>query len=312
LSPIRRRLIGDKDWRKRAVKFALHLSNIVYPDAAGAAQLGKWAEAAGFDTILAIDHVVLPENYTTRYPYSATGEMPAAATEPYPDPLIWLAFLAAATTRIKLLTGVIILPQREPVALAKQVATLDVMSGGRMELGIGVGWLREEFEALGVPFERRGKRADEYIGAMRALWAPGTAQYAGEFVKFPPVHCYPKPAAGAVPIIVGGHSDAAARRAGRLGNGFFPSIGAQFDVTPLFDIVRRAAEAAGRDPASVEMITGCPEALPGSGKDAIAAVEARIARGIGRVVVPLTAFLPNVEEGLARFGESVIKPFAGR
>ncbi|MFC7539665.1 LLM class flavin-dependent oxidoreductase [Siccirubricoccus deserti] len=97
--------------------------------------------------------------------------------------MIWLAFLAATTARIRLLTGVIILPQREPVALAKQVATLDAMSGGRLELGIGVGWLREEFEALGVPFERRGKRADEYIGAMRALWAPGTAQYAGEFVN---------------------------------------------------------------------------------------------------------------------------------
>jgi probable F420-dependent oxidoreductase len=312
LSPIRRRLVGDKEWRKRAVKFALHLSSIVYPDAAGAARLGQWAEAAGFDTVLAIDHVVLPENFTTRYPYSATGQMPAGPTEPYPDPLIWLAFLAATTSRIKLLTGVIILPQREPVALAKQVATLDVMSGGRLELGIGVGWLREEFEALGVPFERRGKRADEYIGAMRALWAPGTAQYAGEFVKFPPVHCYPKPAAGKVPIIVGGHSEAAARRAGRLGDGFFPSIGAQVDVTPLFDVARRAAEAAGRDPAAVEMITGCPEALPGSGKDAITAVEARIARGIGRVVLPLTAFLPNVEEGLARFGEEVIRPFAGR
>jgi len=292
------------------VKFTLHFGSLVFPDAAGAARLGRLAEAAGFDSVIAIDHVVLPAEYATRYPYSADGRMPAAATEPYPDPLIWLSFLAAATTRLRLLTGVVILPQREPLALAKQVATLDAMSGGRFELGIGVGWLKEEFEAIGVPFERRGKRSDEYIAAMRALWAPGTASYAGEFVNFPAVHSNPKPAQARLPIIVGGHSEAAARRAGRLGDGFFPSIGAQVDVVPLFDVARRAAEAAKRDPTTIEMITGCPEALPNSGKDPIAAVEARIARGIGRVVLPLPAFMPNLEESLAKFGETVIRPFA--
>ena len=149
------------------MKFALHFASLNFPDGAGAARIARAAEAAGFDSVLAIDHVVLPQHYESVYPYSANGRMPAANTAPYVDPLIWMAFAAAATTKIKLMSGVIILPQREPLALAKQVATLDFMSGGRVELGIGVGWLKEEFDAIGVPFERRGKRADEYIGAMQ-------------------------------------------------------------------------------------------------------------------------------------------------
>ena len=217
--------------------------------------------------------------------------------------------MAALTTRLRFMTGVIILPQRNPLVLAKQVATLDYMSGGRIELGIGVGWLKEEFDALGVPFEKRGKRADEYIAAMRALWATDGASYAGEFVKFHEVSCNPKPVGGSVPIVVGGHSEAAARRAGRLGNGFFPSIGRPADTLSLIDIARRAAEAAGRDPAAIEMLAGCPDLLPGSGKDAAAAIEERVAQGIGRIVVPVGPFLPNLEESLARFGETVIRPF---
>jgi probable F420-dependent oxidoreductase len=293
------------------MKFALHFGNNTFPDAAGATRLARLAEAAGFDSLIAVDHVVIPDDYGSIYPYSATGRLPGNRATAYPDPLIWMAFAAAATTRLRLMTGVIILPQRHPLVLAKQVATLDHMSGGRIELGIGVGWLREEFAALGVPFERRGQRADEYLAAMRALWREDGASFAGEFVAFERVSCNPKPVARRVPIIVGGHSEAAARRAGRLGDGFFPSIGAQVDTLPLLDVVRRAAEAAGRDPGAVEMITGCPGALPGSGQDPLAAVAERRARGIGRVVLPVTAFLPDLEESLPRFGETVIRAFAG-
>lgn len=295
-----------------AVKFALHFGNNTFPDLAGATRLARLAEAAGFDSVLAVDHVVFPDNYTSTYPYSATGRLPVGRAGAFPDPLIWIACAAAVTTRLRFTTGVIILPQREPLVLAKQVATLDFMSGGRFELGIGVGWLKEEFAALGVPFERRGKRADEYIGAMRALWAKDGASFAGEFVKFHEVSCNPKPVAGSVPIIVGGHSEAAARRAGRLGDGFFPSVGSPADTMPLFDVARRAAGAAGRDPGAIEMIAGCPDALPGSGRDPRAAVEERIARGIGRIVLPVGAFMPDLEDSLARFGETVIRPFAGR
>ncbi|MBS0517808.1 MAG: LLM class F420-dependent oxidoreductase [Proteobacteria bacterium] len=291
------------------MKFTLHFGNNNFPDLAGATRLARLAEVAGFDSVLAIDHVVFPHNYTSTYPYSATGRLFGNPGDPLPDPLIWMAFAAAVTTRLRFMTGVIILPLRNPLVLAKQVATLDHMSGGRIELGIGVGWLKEEFEALGVPFEKRGKRTDEYIGAMRALWAGDGASFAGEFVNFTEVSSSPKPVAGRVPIVVGGHSEAAARRAGRIGDGFFPSIGAQVDTRPLFDIVRRAAEAAGRDPDAIEMITGCPELLPGATGDPRAAVEERKARGIGRIVVPVGAFLPDIEETLERFGETIIKPF---
>ena len=292
------------------MKFALHFGNNTFPGLAAAHRLARLAEAAGFDSVFAVDHVVLPDNYDSTYPYSATGRLPGNSSSALPDPLIWIASVAAVTTRLRFMTGVIILPQRNPFVLAKQVATLDHLSGGRFELGIGVGWLKEEFAALGVPFEWRGKRSDEYIAAMRALWAKDGASFAGEFVNFHGMSCNPKPVAGSVPIIVGGHSEAAARRAGRLGNGFFPSIGSQVDTVPLFDVARRAAEAAGRDPASIEIIAGCPDLLPGSGKDPHAAVGERIARGVGRIVLPVHAFTPNLEESLARFGETVIRPFS--
>jgi len=158
-----------------------------------------------------------------------------------------------------------------------------------------------------VPFERRGKRADEYIAAMRALWASDGASYHGEFVNFHKVNSNPKPLRGTVPIIIGGHSEAAAKRAGRLGQGFFPSIGAPADTFPLFDIVRRSAEAAGRDPESIERITGCPGALPNSGQDPLAAIDERRARGAQRLVLPVTAFLPDLETRLQIFGEKVIR-----
>jgi alkanesulfonate monooxygenase SsuD/methylene tetrahydromethanopterin reductase-like flavin-dependent oxidoreductase (luciferase family) len=145
---------------------------------------------------------------------------------------------------------------------------------------------------------------------MRVLWTSDGASLAGEFVKFDKVSCNPKPVAKSVPIIVGGHSEAAARRAGRLGDGFFPSIGAQVDTVPLLDVARHSAEQAGRDPAMVESILGCPGALPNSGSDPRAAVEERIARGAGRLALPVTAFLPDLETTLARFGEEIIRPYA--
>ena len=289
------------------MKFTLHFGNNTFPDLAGATRLCRLAEAAGFDSVVAVDHVVFPDKYSSTYPYSATGRLPGGPSGMLPDPLIWMAAMAAVTTRLRFMTGVVILPLRNPLVLAKQVATLDFMSGGRIELGIGVGWLKEEFEALGVPFEKRGKRSDEYIAAMRALWAKDGASFAGEFVDFHEVTCSPKPVARNVPIVIGGHSEAAAKRAGWLGDGFFPSIGATVDTAPLYDVARRAAEAAGRDPAAIEMLGGCPELLPGSGKDPHAAITARAARGIGRIVLPVGPFLPNLEESLGRFGETVIQ-----
>ena len=289
------------------MKFTLHFGNNTFPDLAGTTRLVRSAEAAGFDSVIAVDHVVYPDAYTSTYPYAASGRLPGDRTVSLPDPLIWMAAALAVTTRLRFMTGVIILPLRHPLVLAKQVATLDHMSGGRVELGIGVGWLKEEFEALGVPFEKRGKRSDEYIAAMRALWASDGASFSGEFVNFHEVSSNPKPVRGSVPIVIGGHSEAAAKRAGRLGDGFFPSIGSQVDTFPLFDLVRRTAEAAGRDPKTIEMMAGCPDALSKSGKDPRTAVEERRRQGIDRIILPVHAFLPDLEGDLGRFGETVIR-----
>ena len=293
------------------MKFTLHFGNNTFPDFADAVRMVKAAEAAGFDSVVAVDHVVFPHSYTSVYPYAPGGRLPGGPGGSLPDPLIWMATMAAVTTKLRFMTGVIILPLRNPLVLAKQVATLDALSGGRIELGIGVGWLREEFEALGIPFEKRGKRSDEYIAAMRKLWAEDGTSFSGEFVNFHEVSSNPKPVHGRVPIVIGGHSEAAARRAGRLGDGFFPSIGSQVDTVPLFDVVRRAAEAAGRDPGTIEIMAGCPDLLPGSTKDPRAAIEERAKQGVGRIVLPVGRFQPDLEDGLRRFGETVIRPLAG-
>ncbi|MEY3362285.1 MAG: hypothetical protein RL531_2004, partial [Actinomycetota bacterium] len=187
----------------------------------GATRFALAAEAAGFESLWTVEHVVVPAGYESQYPYDRSGRMPGAEDAPIPDPLIWLAFVAAATTTIRLATGIVILPQRNPVVFAKEVATLDVMSGGRVELGVGVGWLAEEFDAIGVPFRERGARTDDHIEAMRALWTQDRASYSGRFTRFNDCIQRPQPAQGSVPIHIGGHSEAAARRAGRLGDGFF-------------------------------------------------------------------------------------------
>ncbi len=273
------------------MKFALHFANSNFPDAAGAKRLATAAEAAGFHSLVVIEHVVWPTAYRSRYPYAPSGRLPGGPETLLPDPLVWMAFAAAATSRLRFMTGILILPQRNPVVLAKELATLDYMSGGRIDLGIGVGWLEEEFAAVGVPFAGRGRRTDEAVGAMRALWDRDDASFTGETVSFSGMSCNPKPAQGRVPIIVGGHSEMAARRAARLGDGFFPATGAAVDIAPLIELMRRAAGENGRDPASIEVITGCPDALPASGVDPRRAVEEAAKRGVSRVVLPVTAFM---------------------
>ncbi len=205
-----------------------------------------------------------------------------------PDPLIWMAYVAAATKRIKLATGVIILPQHNPVITAKQVATLDYMSGGRVLLGVGVGWLKEEFDAVGSPFHERGARTDEYIEVMRELWRADRPSFDGKFFRFTDAYMRPKPVNRAVPIIIGGHSTFAAKRAGRLGDGFFPARGAPADLVKL---VRDTAEAHGRDPMAVEITTSLPPDMEDLPKMAAA--------GVDRVLVPVvfTKEFKNVVRG---------------
>ena len=230
------------------------------------------AEDLGFDTVWFPDHVVKPASYESQYPYA---ERFPYEDVPLADPLILMAAVAAVTQKIRLGTSILVLPQRNPVVLAKQVATLDVISDGRVDLGVGAGWLREEFEAIGAPWERRGQRTDEHIEAMRAMWTQPEASYHGELVRFDRLICDPKPVQpGGVPIIIGGHSPAAARRAGRLGDGFMPmAFGRKW--REVIAEMRAAAEQAGRDPDAIELI--------GGGVPDPAIIEKQAAMGISRV-----------------------------
>jgi probable F420-dependent oxidoreductase len=260
------------------MKFGLRYCNTGrYVDAAKAVELVQAAEEAGFESAWTVEHTVVPAGYESAYPYSPDGKMAGGRNDfPLPDPLIWMSYVAAATNRIRLATGILILPQHNPVVTAKQVATLDCMSGGRVLLGIGVGWLAEEFAAIGADFANRGPRTDEYVGAMRALWSQEQPSFHGETVHFDNAYCRPQPQAGSVPIIVGGHSRAAARRAGRLGDGFFPARGLSRE---LLECARSEAEIAGRDPAALEITTSFPERFEDLPQLA--------ALGVDRVLVPL-------------------------
>lgn len=289
------------------MKFGLRYASLGrYSNGPAAVEVAQAAEAAGFDSIWTVEHVIVPAQYQSKYPYSPSGKMGSGLEDfPIPDPLIWLAYIASATRSIKLGTAILILPQRNPVVTAKAVATLDHLAGGgRALLGIGVGWLAEEFATLGVPFADRGPRTDEYVAAMRVLWAQERASFHGRFVSFDDVFCRPRPPAGHVPIIVGGDTPAAARRAGRLGDGYFPARGAP---GPLFDEMRRAAEAAGRDPAGIELTVSAP-ADP-------AEIEALAKLGVTRVAVPISsgAGLPaqvKTPDDVLRYGKQVIARFA--
>lgn len=217
------------------------------------------AEAMGVESMWVAEHVVVPASYESRYPYAADGRMPLSGDDPIPDPLDWLAFVAGATERLVLGTAILILPEHQPVILAKRLATIDVLSRGRLRAGVGVGWLREEAEAVGVPFDERGARTDEFIVAMRALWSDEVASFEGRFVDFRGVKSRPRPTRpGGVPIVVGGHSRAAARRAGRLGDGFYPLGVDPDELAGLLEVMRKEAAASGRDAGTIQVMTHGP------------------------------------------------------
>jgi probable F420-dependent oxidoreductase len=289
------------------MKFGLAFASSIGIDGAAALDICRTAEAAGFESVWGGEHVILPTRIESRYPYTADGKIPAEPDTPIPDPLIWLAFAAAAAPTLRLGTCILIVPQRNPLVLAKELATLDRLSGGRVELGLGVGWLKEEFEALGVPWARRGARNDEYIAAMRALWAGPHAEFHGEFVDFEPVTCSPRPVQSSIPIVVGGDTEAAIQRVVRLADGYFPGEGDAERLGGLIDRVRAAAENAGRDPASIAI-----NAMFGNQMaDPVAGAERLCELGVDRIMVPAFFFAgPGGLDRLAQFGERVIRAVA--
>jgi probable F420-dependent oxidoreductase len=239
---------------------------VVAPVAAGVTADPEWMvafaqhlEVCGFESIVVAEHTVLVTRYDSVYPYDRSGRVELAADCPIPDPLDLLAYLAGHTERLGLATGVLVLANHHPVVLAKRAATVDALSGGRLRLCVGVGWLKEEIEACGTAFDSRGRRADEQLAVLRALWAeqPQGATHHGEFFRFDHAMCYPKPVAGArLPVHIGGHSRAAARRAGRIGDGFQPLGVTGAPLQSLLALMRAEASAAGRDPSGLEVSLG--------------------------------------------------------
>jgi probable F420-dependent oxidoreductase len=288
-----------------SMKFGIAFANIgpnIEPDRA--CELARSAEDAGFESIWTADHIVVTAGYQSTYPYDLSGRLPSGEDAPFPESLIWLAYVARATSTIRLATGILILPERNPVVLAKELATLDYLSSGRVTLGVGIGWLKEEFEAIGVPFERRGERLEESVGAMRALWSQECAAYEGRTVQFQDVYLRPQPRAGTIPIHIGGHTEIAARRAGRIGDGFFP-FGVDRDRLPgLLGTMRAAAEEAGRDPWSIEVTVS--SFVTADDAAAMADVAELVDLGATRVVIPAALFQGDTPGVLAHYGEHVI------
>ncbi|MGD0393241.1 MAG: LLM class F420-dependent oxidoreductase [Acidimicrobiales bacterium] len=273
----------------------------------------RHAEECGFESVVLVEHAVVVSDYQSTYPYAASGKMPLPDDCRIPDPLDLMAYLAGVTEHLGLATGVLVLPNHHPVVLAKRIATVDVLSAGRVRMCVGVGWMDEELRATGADPRSRGRRTDETIAAMRALWSdsgPSGADFSGEFFSFRHAHSYPKPAQpGGVPIHIGGHSEAAARRAGRLGDGFQPLGLASEDLGVRMAQLRQSAEEAGRDPAAIELtLSGY---LPTTSEQDID--EARSAGAVRLVVsTSMTDDLAQVHDEMSAFAERFAMVPAGR
>lgn len=287
------------------MKWGIVFASTTFPEPDRAVAMATAAEAAGFESLWCPEHVVVAVGEgVTPYGGSPDGKMDRLWRRGgVPDPLVWLAFVASQTSTINLGTNVVIVPEHQPAVLAKSAATLDFLSGGRLQLGIGVGELPEEYAAVGMSFTDRGRRMDESIEAMRALWEQEVASYAGRHVSFENVRCDPSPARGTIPLHIGGASDAAVRRAARYGDGYFPWVGPGLDLhdtlARVIAGVRTEAERLGRDPDSIEMTVG--------GARSVDEAERLAKLGVDRLVVAVRSKeLDAVRDELAAFGAEVI------
>jgi len=276
----------------------------VTADPAWMTSFARHAEVCGFESVVLVEHAVVISDYESTYPYASSGRMPLPDDCRIPDPLDLMAYLAAVTERITLATGVLVVPNHQAVVLAKRIATVDVLSGGRVRMCVGVGWMDEELRATGADPRSRGRRTDETIAALRTLWAdsgPAGADFDGEFVSFRHAHSFPKPVQpGGVPIHIGGHSEAAARRAGRLGDGFQPLGLAPETLATRVGQVREAAEAAGRNAGAIELsLSGY---LPTTTEQEVA--DARAAGAVRMVVsTSMSGDLGQVRDEMSAFAE---------
>ncbi len=258
------------------------------------------AEEVGLESLWTFEHAIVPNDYTSKYPYSGDGKMGVTPETNFVDPLIALAAVAQATQRVRLGTGVNILPQTNPLLLAKQAASLDFVSGGRFMLGVGIGWLREEYDAMGTPFERRGARFDDYIAAMRKVWSGDTVEHESEHLHWSGFKSHPVPLQKPFPVVIGGSKGKAFQRIARYGEGWFaPTISAE-QIAPMLERLAKACAEVGRDPDDVEISAMW---IPAMGLDSLRRYEDL---GVARLIVPLQALGGNPLEALDKLATDVL------
>lgn len=295
------------------MKFGVHLPHIgPAADPAAIRDFAQMAEGAGFDSVWVSDHIVVPRDIDSRYPYSPTGDFVAPPDWPWVDALSTLAFVAGVTERVELGTTVLIVPMRNPVATAKALAAIEHLSRGRLIVGVGAGWMAEEFAALDAPFEHRGARLDEYVALMRGLWTSDDPTFEGRFYRLGNVGFAPKPLRPP-PIWVGGHTDAALRRTARIGDGWHPAFLTAAEIAALLPKLRACVAEAGRaddPPRLTARIDLTRDALdPGA---AIATIREFAELGIEHLLVQWPGALnPGAAEAdLNRFQAEIAPAFA--
>lgn len=289
------------------MKFAVSLA---FEDPSAYCDLARVADASGWDTAVVSDHVVHPRHIKTPYPYTDTGEPRWQADDPWPDPWVAIGAMAAVTTRLRFLTGVYVLPMRNPFSVAKAVGTAAVMSGDRVSLGFGVGWMRDEFELLGQRFERRGRRADEMVEVLRTLWSGGMVEHHGEFYDFDPLQMAPAPAQK-IPLLGGGFSKPALRRVGRTLDGWVSDLHTTEELKTIVARIREQRTRYDRSDEPLEVFAACMDAFGIDGYRRLEDV------GVTHVLSKPWVFYSGASssaadklEGLKRFAGEIIEPMS--
>jgi probable F420-dependent oxidoreductase len=241
----------------------------------------QWADELGYHSVWLTDHVALKEEVNSWYPYRTHGRWDYPPDTPWIDPLLSLAWVGATVPALKVGTSVLVIPLRNPVLLAKQLSSLDFLTGGRVILGAGAGWMKEEFDLMGQDFANRGKRAVEMVQLMRQLWSGETVDFQGEFYQVSGCKMYPRPVHGTIPVVWGGHSDAAIKRVAKVGDGWHPTQITLAELEAGVKKLRQYCEEYGRDPASTLVI-----ARPGDKYDITPEAHAKhLELGIDHLVV---------------------------
>jgi len=284
------------------MKIGLIPVNVGVPNAEAMIGMAQLAESLGFESVWTFEHAIVPNDYESKYPYSPTGKMGGAPETNFVDPLIALTAVAAQTKTIRIGTGVNILSQANPLYLAKQAASLDFVSNGRFELGVGIGWLREEFQAAGTPFERRGARFDDYVQAMRKIWSGETVEHKSDFLDWTGFKSYPVPIQKPFPVVIGGTKGKVFERTARYGNGWFAPTRSTEELAPMLGQLDKACADVGRDRAEIEVT-----AMWFPNAEDLSDVEKYAEMGVGRLIVPAQALgKGSPVDNLKAFGEKVI------